>query len=408
MTTNAGYNSPQSMFKVTRAFFCAVVLLGSFSAFSAEPQWDAPVAELSAKIVAISGPGTASLQVTNSSSVPNSELGNIRRKFQAQLKSGGIEIRDAGNATFGIKITLSESRKDWLWIAEVQQGTETRVAMVSVPRSTAPIKANTASITLQRNLILNSRDELLDVATIRAGGDRFVVALSPSAIKLYKQAGMNTELQQSFAIDHPPFPRDVRGRLVPDRNDLFKAYLPGIFCRSSNESPNIVKCQANDDAWPIGSRAALYNSARNYFSGALVPGTDKPLPPFYTIAELPRPNYTLLLFASVDGTVSTYDGMRQSVLAGNPHWGSDLTAIRTQCGIGTQILASEAGETDKGDALHIYEIADREAVEVGAPLQFDGEIVALWPSSEPGAATVITRKEGGSYDAFSVTAVCSH
>ena len=162
------------------------------------------------------------------------------------------------------------------------------------------------------------------------------------------------------------------------------------------------------------SPRAFYAAARNFFTGALSPGIGKisNLPSFYSAAVLPRPSYALWAYAAVDGSLHLVDGMTDQAVRG-AKWGSDLAAIHSGCGVGTQLLVSageslEPGSTER-DSLRAFEIPDREPVAVSAAVEFSGQIVALWPESTGnGAAAIVKRNDTGSYEAYRVSISCGN
>ena len=57
----------------------------------------------------------------------------------------------------------------------------------------------------------------------------------------------------------------------------------------------------------------------------------------------------LWMLAAVDGSIHLIDGMTDQIIRG-AKWGSDLTAVRSNCGSGTQLLVSENGSYNLGAA----------------------------------------------------------
>jgi hypothetical protein len=404
------YNSPQRMTWKKLLFGLLLLWLGAAHLFAAPPETAraAPSARLAKEIAGISGPGTATLTVRNQSSIANDEVPTIRRGIEAQLRIEGINIRSAENAATTIAITLSENLQGWLWVAEVTQGSDTKVAMVALPRiGSAPVLQKGPSVTLKKALVYSQATPILDFATIQAGSEIHLVVLDGNNVSLYRSTGTKYELEQAFPIVHSkPFPRDLRGRVAIGRDHLFDAYLPGVICSSGVSTPINVSCHESDDPWPVGSQKGLFNSARDYFTGALLPGLGKPVSPFYTAAELPRSNYTLWIFTGVDGAVRESDGMNERRLASAGDWGSDLAAVHDACGLGTQLLVTAVG--DGADSLRAFEVPDREPVLVSAPLSFDNPITALWTSTDgTNANAVVHNLTGGRYEAYSVSVACS-
>ncbi|ABF40732.1 hypothetical protein Acid345_1731 [Candidatus Koribacter versatilis Ellin345] len=405
------YNARQSM-TLQRLFFGLLALVLSVTpVYAATPEaWAAPAARLAKEIANISGPGTVVLTLKNQSTISTDEVAAIRRAIEAQLRVNGVQIRSAENAATTVAMTLSENLQGWLWVAEVTQGSETKAALVSVARAGNVASAGTGpAMTLKRTLVYSQTTSILDFATIHAGNDTHLVVLDAANVSLYKSTGTKYELEQAFPIMHSrAFPRDLRGRLTLGKDHLFDAYLPGVICSSNAATPITVNCHESDDPWPLGSQKALFNSARDFFTGALFPGIGKPVSPFFTGGELPRSNYTLWIFTGVDGVVRESDGMNERRVPGSisGDWGSDLAGVRTACGLGTQLLVTSAG--DVVDSIRAYEVPDREPVLVSAALGFDGPIMALWTSMDGTTANaVVHNTTGGRYEAYNVSVACN-
>jgi len=89
-------------------------------------------------------------------------------------------------------------------------------------------------------------------------------------------------------------------------------------------------------------------------------------------------------------------------------WGSDLAAVHSSCGAGTQLLASESGDAER-DGLRAFEIPDRDPVAASSAVEFDGRVVALSPeNSGAGASAVVKRKDTGWYEAYRVSISCGN
>jgi hypothetical protein len=194
----------------------------------------------------------------------------------------------------------------------------------------------------------------------------------------------------------------MRGRIVAAQGHFFDAYLPGMECSGTNDGPRIaLTCSDSDDPWPVTStQKAFYDSARDYFTGVLVPGFGMSLAPFYEAAEIPRADGSATLLNNVDGTAILVENNLLEPVNGTDDWGSDLAAVHSACGMGTQVVVSGSGAAAAGDSLRAYEIPGREAVPVSAPLQVPGTVMAIWPASDGNHAIVIVRQQGsGGYKA---------
>ncbi|HUI84487.1 MAG TPA: hypothetical protein VL240_09695 [Candidatus Binatia bacterium] len=406
-----GYNSPQRMtfpnwlLSWTLALFC-------ISSAHALNDWDSASADLARQIAALSGPGTITLVISNRSSVANDDVPAIRRALERELRSAGVVVRQK-DADSEVRVTLSQNMQGWLWVAEVQEGSETKVTMLPLPGATVSGTTTSApAIALQANLLHAQSEPILDVAVLGSAAEQHMIVLDPQHIRSYTLQGGSWQPAQSYDIPAArPFPRDVRGRIVPAADHLFDAYLPGLVCTAARPGESWtmnITCIDSDDPWPLGSQKAFYNAGRDFFTGVVLPGFGPRLSPFYSAAELAGRSSTAFLFADVNAQVHILEGSSHRLVVGARDWGSDIAAARSQCGSGTQVLASAAG-WPATDSLRAYEISGREATPVSAPLSFDGTITALWPASNAASVIAVVRKpQGLRYEAYSVTVACSH
>jgi hypothetical protein len=400
------------------SFLLATVFLPSF--LSASGLGDTP-RQLAHKIAAASGPGAFALEVTNRSSLDDKSVREVRSALEAELHVEGVRTTKAEQAIGTVEVVLSESLREYVWTAEIVIGSdEKRVALTSLPRSpTGTPFAATLPIVLKTTLLFTQEHPMLDVALVEMPGGSRLLVLDDGMVAIYRHQGNPAgrwELEASLPIAHSrTFPRDLRGRLLLRRDHLFDVYLPGTFCRTNSiaVAPLTLTCNDSDDPWPLtpddGGVRAFFASARNFFTGALSPGIGKVtnVPSFYSAAALPRSSYMLWAFAAVDGSLHLVDGMTDQAIRG-AKWGSDLAAVHSSCGTGTQLLVSESGDPEH-DGLRAFEIPDRDPVAVSSAVEFDGRIVALWPeSSGNGAMAIVKRKDTGWYEAYRVSVSCGN
>ena len=403
---------------------------------------------LADRISAASGPGSVQLEVTNRSSLDDKLVREVRSALEAELRVRGVSTAAADRSVGKIEVILSESLREYVWIATITTGLDApRVALISLPRAPSTTPPRSAlPVTLKKTLLFAQERPILDAVLIdAAGGGTFggstsgstmptapipagarLFILDPTRVATYRMQAGRWEIEASLPIQRGRgLPRDVRGRLLLRRDHLFDVYLPGTFCRSSAAAPLTLSCSANDDPWPLASDEnaanggaqvrAFYAPARNFFTGIISPSIGKipNVPSFYSAAPLPRSNYTLWVLAGIDGTIHLVDGITdQTVHAGRA--GTDLAAIHSSCGIGTQLLASDAGDTDR-DTLRAFEIPDREPVAVSSPLEFDGAITALWTEpvgsggdASTSAVAIVKREDSDWYEANRITVTCAN
>ncbi len=409
----ARYNSRQQMLKIIRIVIVLSILAGTGQLLAAT-KWDAATAKLASQIIGITGPGNVALTFRNLSSLSPSEVSAIRVPLETQLRADGVQLRDATSSASEIKVTLSENVREWLIVAEIRRGTDTRIVMAGIEKSGAGTLARAGTaMAVQKSFLISQSDPILDAAVIDSGSTRTLLLLSRSAISLYGWSVGKWNLQRSIPIAHAaPFPADLRGRIVSAQDHAFDAYLPGVSCTSTGSlsalSSITMTCRDTDDPWPLGGQKAFFNSARNYFTGILVPGFGTQLPPFFSAATLPRASGALWLFNGIDGQLRAYEGTELRVVPGTRDWGSDMVSVRSNCGLGTQLLVSAAGDDTATDSLHAYEIVDREPNEVASPTAMDGPVMALWVTNDASSAIAVVRNlQTGQYDAYNITIACN-
>jgi hypothetical protein len=418
-----------------------LLVLLAFAIAARGADWSGPELQLARKIVAVTGPGAVALTVENRSSLGRRENEAIQNGLRSALEGLGIRFVKADQAAATVAISLSENPTSYVWVAEIHQAAaESGVVMVSAPRPESTIATHESVPLALRKLSLWSQDDpILDVAVLEenAAPTRIAV-LEAERVALYRFQAGKWQAEQSLSIAHlRPWPRDLRGRVIPAKDHLLDVYLPGVLCHAALGVPLALNCRESDDPWPLvaaglsgaagsvfpgpaapasGSTSvnvspmgAFYAATRNFFTGPLTPGIGrfKTVSKFYSAALLPREKYLLWLFTATDGHVHMVDGLSDQ--ATNMNWGSDLASVKTACGAGWQVLATSFDE-ETGDSLRAYELPDRDPVAVSAAVDFGGSAVmkALWTEAAGGTAVAVVRhRETGSYEAFRLAVACS-
>jgi hypothetical protein len=224
---------------------------------------------------------------------------------------------------------------------------------------------------VEKTLIASLHDPILDA--VQVDSDWLIL-----------QPGRVLRLASGGAAPFPSLilPRDPRGRLIV-QGGSYLAYLPGAICSGAVE-PLDARCREADEAWPVGVRAGLARG-RNYFDGRLM--GDKPVAPFYTVAAAEG------IFARVEGASSF-----------GP-WGSDIAGAK--CGTASLVLATRTGDGSEKDAVRVYQIAERQARELAAPVEMPGPVTALWQADDSSAVAVARDLGSGEYAAYRLALTCS-
>jgi hypothetical protein len=391
------------------------LLLLWFSLISASfaTDWLSPEQELARKIAAATGPGAVALDVVNRSSLDKRDADEISHGLRTQLEALGVRTVKPQQAAATVEVSLSENLQSYVWLAEIHQGAnDFSVVMISTPLLSAPaFVVEAAPLSIRKIPVWVQEERILDVAVLEETTTvSHIAVLDPEKVALYRFSNGHWQQEQALSISHArSWPRDMRGRLVLRQDHLLDVYLPGVFCQSSGNVPLSLNCRESDDPWPLSSLvplAGFFAPTRNFFTGVLSPGIGKQTSTakFYSAAPLPRPNYTLWIFAGIDGQAHLLDGVTEQTAHLN--WGSDLASVKSSCGSGSQVLATRAGDESR-DAVRAYEFPDREPVAVSEPVEFGGGITALWTEAKGGTAIAVSRNaETGNYGAFRLAVAC--
>jgi hypothetical protein len=410
------------------------ILISALAAQAFATDWSIPEQDLARKIAAVTGPGAVALTITNQSSLSRRDGEVITNGLHSALGGVGLRFVKPDQSSATIAITLSESPASYVWVAEIHQGSgEIAIVMTSAPRPEGAITAHDSPpLTLRKLSLFTQDDPILDILVLDdSPTPAHVAVLDADKVALYHWQGGKWQQDQTLPLTHSqPWPRDLRGRILPARDHLFDAYLPGVVCRSSSTPELTLSCHSSDDPWPliadglsdaqsasssaqanaaatIPQARAFFTSTRNFFTGTVVPriGQLSTVPKFFSAAALPRDKYVLWLFAGVDGQIHMIDGMSdQSAKLG---LGSNLAGVRTPCGAGWQVLAASAGATG-AESLRAYEFPGRDPVAVTAPVDFAGEVTALWTEAKDDTAiAVVHNQERGNYEAFRLALACN-
>jgi hypothetical protein len=369
--------------------------------------------QLAQKIASATGSGAVSLEIANRSSLDDKSVRDVRSALEADLRTRGVRTAKAEEAMGSVQVTLSESVREYVWTAEIAIGADVRrVVLVAAPRpSNSTGLSQAMGLVVRKSFLIAQEQPILDAALLEMSGGPRLLVLDANQVAIFHQQNGRWERETTLTITHSHiFPRDLRGRLLLRRDHLFDVYLPGTFCRSNVTAPLALTCADRDNPWPFtfedSGVSAFFAPARNFFTGTFSPAIGKVSngPSFYSAAALAHSGYTLWILAGVDGSIHMLDGMTDQLIP--VKWGSDLAAVHSSCGTGTQLLVSESGDAPQ-DSLRAVEILDREPVVASAPVEFEGAIVVLWTEAGGNDAIAIVKKEDtGWYEAYRISIAC--
>jgi hypothetical protein len=407
--------------RLSRLAALGLIGLAALKVDAAPGSWEQPVAALADQVAEILGPAQAHITFRNLSAISADEVPAIRGLIERDLKSHGIVAASDAESANTVRITLSEDTRQLLWVAEVVEGSETRVAMVPAPLDRSKPSQAAGGMTLRRQVVLDGHEPMLAALETAVA----MVTLEPEQIVIYARTPNGWQEQKRVDIgQHHPLARDPRGILFASADgQAFEAWLARTHCKGSYVAAQPagdwqVQCNESDDPWPLPHPpvtemgvsltpiTAFYNAARDYFTGVTSLSPEMDLPPFYSAVQLPRPNGSGLLVGGIDGKVQLVDASPLKPIAGTRDWGSDFAVLHSGCGSGAQIVASGSGEA-VSDSLRAYELPALEAVPASAPLAVNGTVTALWPAPDGKSVFAVIRSAVNEYEVDRVTASCN-
>ncbi len=340
-------------------------------------------------------------------SITDADTADARRSLEAELRAQGVQLVPAAQAVEEVRVTLSASARENVWVAEIGRGEQREVAMVSFPRpSPALAPDGSGRLALRRTPLVADSAPILDVALT---GDS-LLALTSQSLSVYHNESGRWRRQNSVVVTATrPLPRDLRGRLLV-HNDRVDISLPGVACTGSWQPDLALACRDSDDPWPLvlSSTApvrAFFNPVRNFFTGVLSPPLANDVGPLFSAARLGDDANATWVIAGADGVarLTSSTGVVLSILTG---WGSDVAAVVAPCG-GNYVLGTRPVD-DAGDALRVFQVSGRRATEAAAPLELSGAVTAFWPAPDGNSAIVVLRiAQTGDYEASSLSLSCS-
>ncbi len=311
---------------------------------------------------------TVSLDWQNLSSLPAGEWSSFHSLYETELRKAGVEIAASSSAEPRVRITLAESARGLLFVAEIASGDSREVAML--PWNPPPSPGDKPRIILTKKPLWTQPEPILDVLF---SDSNTMLLLSTTKIASFRLIGANWTPAATASLVLPrPAPRDPRGR-IEAMSGGFRAYLPGSTCSGVLQPDLKVMCAPGNETWPDAH--VRWVTDRNVLESDAVKG------PFYTAANG--------VFAMADSRVT-----------GTEAWGSDLASIDSGCGAA---LLATSSSTDR-DSVRAYQGSSPES----DPLPLPGPVTALWPAETLGETTLVVHNlQTGEYEASRLGLACS-
>lgn len=323
---------------------------------SLPPKWNEAVTTLAEKIAGASGmPRTLAIEMKNVSSLSSAEASSIESVLEAELKRRGIQIVTSMRAGAEVNITLSEGVQGFVWVAEIVRGDSRKVVMVPASKAfDSAGRENRSGVVLQKSVVWEQPGKFLDFAILppdAADAPERLLILEADRLAYYLLADGKGTFDRAIAISRfSPVSRDMRQGFISPKAG--KVILTGAQCTGELSHPESVTC-------------VLMNPA---IKMVIVPAIEIP-------------------------------GQE----------GDDATEIGLACAGNDVVLATGPGDWTKADWIQAYFASAGQAQATGTPVQMDGPVMSLVGGEESGKArAVVHNLKTGDYEAYSVTATCSH
>jgi hypothetical protein len=329
--------------------------------------WDSGVRELADKVAAISPPpARIDLLVNNLSSLGPDEVATIGERLRAELIKRNFRLAGATPIDANLTVTLSEGTEGYLMVAQVRRGPSQQgeqgdqVAMVAV--SKAAKKAESAGgVLIEPTRIWDQPGAILDFALppVAAGETPKMILLEAGRLVFYTRPLDQWQIDQAVIIPPArPWLRAARGHIdISQGLGMGSAGIPGIECKGDFAHPQAIQCgfvSQDTQPWIQGD------------------------------AAIPK----------------------------NLDIGGDAASVGLECDGRPVVLGTGKDDWTHADFVQGYEVdaAPRaSAIVSGNPVEFAGPVTALWASGASGMArAVVHNLKTGNYEAYVVTASCSH
>jgi hypothetical protein len=390
-----------------RILFPAILVLVVVTACA--QSYDQQAHGLAQKIAAGLKPREAAFLLFHNISTMNpAEVNAAHTALERELHALGVTLTAQSQGGVEVAVTLSESLEESVWVAEIRRAEGPETVMDVRPKQ--PATAAAPSLTVEKKLLLESDQQILDLAPMA----RELLVLDSEAVTLYENAASGW--QRKLAVRVPaarPWPRDLRGRLMV-QGDAYQAYLPGLTCHGNAVGGLGISCR-DESLWPVGAGPGMlgfaqFTPARNFFDGRVVAsnGSQKTLPAFFSAASVETRGDKMWAFAGTDTRTHLYNAAFENA-GGWTGWGSDIAGIESDCGGRSQVLVTASADDAAADSVAAYEIVGVSPQPAGEAVSFPGPVTALWPATERGVAFAVSRDlKSGRYAAFRLAINCAH
>jgi hypothetical protein len=342
------------------------------------------------------------------------DLEDAKKIIESELRARGCHVVADSSYETKLRISLSQNIAERMWVADYENEGAHTVSMAPFERTSLDVRPWLKGVHLDRELIFSDNSQFLDFVPCRTSANETCGAglvLYPTKIMDLRGAG---NFPSPVFIHEKAWPRDVRGKIWPF-NVGFEMHVEDVICSGG---PNLLNtsCISAKNAWsfwgPRGAFAiAMLASGQNWFTWLSTSPPDNVQPKhdqFFSLAGLEVNGEPGWVVSGTDGKVRIISNKSGETLGTASGWGSEIAAVKTDCGNGWQILATRPRDYTETDAVTVYEWTGSEFRALTDPLEMSGTIVALWSADGEGPArAVVHNLKTGNYEAYLLKVGCS-
>ncbi|MGB0034735.1 MAG: hypothetical protein WBP79_04590 [Candidatus Acidiferrales bacterium] len=324
-------------------------------------EWENELRELGDRVASISPPpARIDLVVTNLSTLAADEVAAIDDWLKTNLVRRRFQLAGAASAETSVHVTLSENVEGFLIVAEIRRGAAEQVAIFPVSKAARSAK-RIGGVVLDEKLVWEQAETILDfiLPPAPAGEAPTMIVLEPRRLVFYVRKQAQWQINQAVSLSPlRPWLRDPRGQIdISHGPAAGTVKLPGMECKGDFEHPSTIDCDYVDQS-----------------KQSWTPG-NTPLP------------------ANLD-------------------LGGDSAGVSLECDGRPVVLATGKSDWTHPDFIQGYEIGTGRghgAMASGNPVEFGGPVTSLtWMGTEGVARAVVENLQSKNYEAYIVTATCSH
>lgn len=343
------------------------------------------------------------------------DLDDAKKTIESELRVLGCHVVEDASYETKLRVLLSQNLVERMWVSDYENEGTHAVSMAAFERTSLDARPWLKGVHLDRELIFSDNSQFLDFVPCLTSANETCGAglvLYPTKIMDLRGAG---NFRSPVFIHEKAWPRDIRGKIWLF-NAGFEMHVEGVICSGGSTLLN-ARCISEKNAWSFWGPRGVYAIAmlaggQNWFTGvSSSPPENNAQPkdePFFSIAGLEVNGETVWIASGTDGNVRIISNKTGETIGTTSGWGSELAAVKTECGNGWQILATRQRDYTGTDAVTVYEWTGSEFRALTDPLEMNGAIVALWSADGEGPArAVVHNLKTGNYEAYLLKVGCS-